>query len=96
MMASTFSISPTDLIASICRLESAVHFWLVLRVICSFKKDILSSIVFCRVVIIYLVKPVEMDCYSMASILEEGGFVMLEGQREQEEYLSKKPLVIII
>ena len=32
----------------------------------------------------------------MASILEERGFVMLEGQREQEEYLSKKPLVIII
>ena len=62
MINSTFSISSsTDLIASICSWKVLFTSGLLSWLICSFRKDILSSIICCRVTItiydISLVKP---------------------------------------
>jgi hypothetical protein len=57
MTDSTFSISSTDLITSICSWRVLFTSGLFSGLICSFRKDILSSITCCRVNIIYLVKP---------------------------------------
>ena len=56
-------------------LQRFVHLQIVSGLICSFRKDILLSIICCRVVIIYGEAKLWMDCYIIASTL--GGGVRL-------------------
>ena len=72
MMDSTFSISSIDLIASICIWKVLFTSGLFPWFICSIRKDILSSIICCRVVIIYGEAKLQMDCYIIASTLGGG------------------------
>ena len=85
MTDSTFSISSIDLIASICSwnvlFTSGLFSWLI----CSFRKDILSSIICCRVVIIYGEAKLQIDCYIIASTLEGGGFNILQKEARIDE-----------
>ena len=82
MMDPTFSILSTDLIASVCVWKVLLTSGLFSRLICSFRKDILSSIIFCRVTItIWYISgeaKLEMDGYNPANTLRRGwGFIVI-------------------